>query len=437
MLKVAKFGGSSVAGADQFRKVRDIVEADESRRIVVISAAGKRSSEDHKMTDLLYLIHAHLTYGVSCTEILRTVEQRLTEIRDELNIPVDIETELAAFEKKLNKDSSVDEIVSRGEYFTAKLMAAYLGFSFVDAADCIFFGLDGTLDRETTYAAIAEALESRGRIVIPGFYGQLPTGRLRVMSRGGSDITGAIAAAAVNADVYENWTDVSGILMADPRIVENPSPIERITYAELRELAFMGASVLHEESVQPVREKGIALNIRNTNRPRDPGTMIVEAVSEQEQSDRFITGIAGRKNFTILTVSKHGMKLSQTLRQALEIVDRYNVPVEHITLGLDSFALVSASSALGDAVYDVIAEIKKNCRPDEVEIRENIAMVSAVGRKMSSRPGVSGRLFRALGDEGINIRTIAQGADELAITVGVENEQYEDAVRVMYNSFAG
>ncbi len=437
MLKVAKFGGSSVAGAEQFRKVRDIVLQDESRRVVVISAAGKRSGDDHKLTDLLYLIHAHLTYGVSCDEILKTVEDRLTAIRDELDIPVDIAAELGKFHRKLNKDTSVDEIVSRGEYFTARLMAAYLGYAFVDAADCIFFALDGTLDRETTDAAIAEALERHGRIVIPGFYGQLPTGRLRVMSRGGSDITGAIAAAAVNADVYENWTDVSGILMADPRIVDNPAPIEKITFAELRELAYMGASVLHEESVQPVKERGIPLNIRNTNRPLDHGTMIVESVSEDEQSERFITGIAGRKNFTIVTVYKRAMKLSHSLRQALEIYDRYDVPVEHITLGLDSFALVSPTGVLGDAVYDIIAEIKKNCRPDEVEIRENIAMVSAVGRKMSSQPGVSGRLFRALGDEGINIRTIAQGADELAITVGVENEQYEKAIRVLYSSFAG
>ena len=219
MLKVAKFGGSSVAGAEQFRKVKAIVDADESRRVIVISAAGKRDSNDHKLTDLLYLIHAHLTYGVSCEDILKTVESRLTEIRDELEIPVDISAELSAFHRKLSKDTSVDEIVSRGEYFTSKLMAAYLGYAFVDAADCVFFGMDGTLDRETTDAAIAEALERHGRIVIPGFYGQLPTGRLRVMSRGGSDITGAIAAAAVNADVYENWTDVSGILMADPRIV--------------------------------------------------------------------------------------------------------------------------------------------------------------------------------------------------------------------------
>ena len=437
MLKVAKFGGSSVAGAEQFRKVRAIVEADESRRIVVVSAAGKRNGGDHKLTDLLYLIHAHLTYRVSCDEILQTVESRLVEIRDLLEIPVDIETELRQFRSRLGKDTSVDEIVSRGEYFTSKLMASYLGYAFVDAADCIFFALDGSLDRETTDAAIAEALERHGRIVIPGFYGRLPTGRLRVMSRGGSDITGAIAAAAVNADVYENWTDVSGILMADPRIVPNPAPIEKITFAELRELAFMGASVLHEESVQPVKEKGIALNIRNTNRPQDPGTMIVESVGEKEASERFITGIAGRENFTILTVYKHAMKLSHSLRQALEVFDRYNVPVEHITLGLDSFALVSSTASLGDAVYDIIAEIKKNCRPDDVEIRENIAMVSAVGRKMSSQPGVSGRLFKALGDEGINIRTIAQGADELAITVGVENEQYEQAIRVLYESFAG
>ena len=437
MLKVAKFGGSSVAGADQFRKVKAIVEADESRRVVVISAAGKRSSDDHKLTDLLYLIHAHLSYGVSCEEILKTVEDRLLEIQTTLEIGTDIRGELEAFRKSLSKSSSVDEIVSRGEYFTSRLMAAYLGYAFVDAADCVFFSLDGTLDRERTDAAIRDALEANGKIVIPGFYGRLPTGRVKVMSRGGSDITGAIASAAVGADIYENWTDVSGILMADPRIVTNPAPIEKITFAELRELAFMGASVLHEESVQPVKEKGIPLNIRNTNRPEDPGTMIVESISDLERSERFITGIAGRKDFTVLTVYKRAMKLSHSLRQALEIFDRYNVPVEHITLGLDSFALVSSTASLGDAVYDVIAEIKKNCRPDEVSLRENIAMVSAVGRKMSSQPGVSGRLFKALGDEGINIRTIAQGADELAITVGVENEEYEKAIRVLYDSFAG
>ena len=437
MLKVAKFGGSSVAGAEQFKKVRAIVEADESRRIVVISAAGKRSGDDHKMTDLLYLIHAHLTYGVSADEILNTVESRLTEIRDALSIPVDIASEFSAFRSKLSKDTSVDEIVSRGEYFTARLMSSYLGYAFVDAADCVFFALDGTLDRETTDAAIAGALERYGRIVIPGFYGQLPTGRLRVMSRGGSDITGAIAAAAVNADVYENWTDVSGILMADPRIVPDPAPISKITFAELRELAYMGASVLHEESVQPVKDRGIPLNIRNTNRPQDPGTMIVERIQDEERGDRFITGIAGRKNFTIIKVLKRNMNQSATLRHALEILDRYHAPVEHITLGLDSFSLVSSSAALGDGLYDVIADIRKNCRPDDVQIQDGIALVASVGRQMASRPGISGRLFAALGAAGVNIRTIAQDADELSITVGVQNEQFETAIRVLYDGFTG
>ena len=350
---------------------------------------------------------------------------------------MDVGAELDRFRARLSRDTSVDEIVSRGEYFTSKLMAEFLGFAFVDAADCVFFNLDGQIDRERTDAAIRTALEENGKLVIPGFYGRLPTGRVRVMSRGGSDITGAIAAAAVDADVYENWTDVSGILMADPRIVPNPAPIAKITFAELRELAYMGASVLHEESVQPVKEKGIALNIRNTNRPEDPGTMIVEQVAEAEQSDRFITGIAGRKNFTIITVNKRNMKLSHSLRQSLEVCDRYGIPVEHITLGMDSFGFVASTAALDYARYDIIADIKKSCRPDDVQVQENIAMVSAVGRKMSSQPGVSGRLFQALGNAGVNIRTIAQGADELAITVGVENEQYENAIRVMYDSFAG
>ena len=366
MLKVAKFGGSSVAGAEQFRKVKAIVDADPTRRVVVSSAAGKRGGDDHKMTDLLYLCHAHLTYGVSCDEIWHTIEERLIGIRDELGLKLPIEEELRAYRKRLTKELSVDELVSRGEYFTSKLLAEYLGFTFVDAAGCVFFGMDGQVDREKTYPAIASALKANGRILIPGFYGRLPTGRVKVMSRGGSDISGALAAAAVDADVYENWTDVSGILMADPRIVKDPKPITSITFGELRELAFMGASVLHEESIQPVKDKGIPLNIRNTNRPEDPGTMIVDSITEEEEQERFITGIAGRKNFSILTLVKHNMKLSSTLRNALEIFDRYGVAVEHITLGLDSFALVASTAALGDSVYDVIADLRKTCRPDDV-----------------------------------------------------------------------
>ena len=436
MIKVAKFGGSSVAGPEQFQKVKSIVEADGARRIVVASAAGKRSGDDHKLTDLLYLLHAHLSYGVPGNDILATIRKRLTDIRDGLGLSLAIEEEFDAYAARLSRDTSVDELVSRGEYFTSRLLAEYLGFSFVDAADCMFFGFDGQIDREKTYAAIAAAFASHGRILIPGFYGRLPTGKIKVMARGGSDISGALAAAAVNADVYENWTDVSGILMADPRIVDDPAPIEKITYAELQELAFMGASVLHEDSILPVKEKGIALNIRNTNRPEDAGTMIVDGVDEEAEQERFITGIAGRRNFTILTVKKRNMNTSASLRQALEILDRYHAPVEHITLGLDTFALVTATAALGDGIYDVIADLQKSVRPDAVDLQDGIALVATVGRKMNSRPGTSGKLFHALGKHGINIRTIAQGADELSIIVGVENADFEDTIRVLYERFA-
>ena len=438
MLKAVKFGGSSVAGAEQFRKVKAIVEADPARRIVVASAAGKRFDGDHKLTDLLYLCHAHLTYGVSCDEIMDSIEKRFADIRRELGIAYDVEADIKALRARLTKDMGVDELVSRGEYFTSKLLADYLGYTFVDAKDCVFFGFDGQVEREKSYAAIRKAVEEYGRIVIPGFYGMSPTGKIRVMSRGGSDITGALAAAAADADVYENWTDVSGFLMADPKIVRDPRPIPRITYGELRELAFMGASVLHEESVQPVKEKGIALNIRNTNAPDAPGTMIVDRVEEEiGKEERFITGIAGRRNFTIITVFKHNMNTCETLRRTLEILDRYKASVEHITLGLDSFALVSSTAALGDAVYDVVNEIQKTCQPDDVQISDGIALVAAVGRKMPFRPGVSGKLFKALGDNGINIRTIAQGADETSIIVGVENKDFESAIRVLYDGFAG
>ena len=438
MLKAVKFGGSSVAGAEQFRKVKAIVEADPARRIVVASAAGKRFDGDHKLTDLLYLCHAHLTYGVSCDEIMDSIEKRFADIRRELGIAYDVEADIRALRARLTKDMGVDELVSRGEYFTSKLLADYLGYTFVDAKDCVFFGFDGQVEREKSYAAIRKAVEEYGRIVIPGFYGMSPTGKIRVMSRGGSDITGALAAAAADADVYENWTDVSGILMADPKIVKDPRPIPRITYGELRELAFMGASVLHEESVQPVKEKGITLNIRNTNAPDAPGTMIVDRVEEEiGKEERFITGIAGRRNFTIITVFKHNMNTCETLRRTLEILDRYKASVEHITLGLDSFALVSSTAALGDAVYDVVNEIQKTCQPDDVQISDGIALVAAVGRKMPFRPGVSGKLFKALGDNGINIRTIAQGADETSIIVGVENKDFESAIRVLYDGFAG
>ena len=438
MLKAVKFGGSSVAGAAQFQKVREIVLSDPARRVVVASAAGKRFSGDHKLTDLLYLCHAHLTYGVSCEEILSEIEGRFVEIRDTLGLTMDVEGEFAALRARLDRSFPVDALVSRGEAFTSRLLSEYLGYTYVDAADCIFFSPDGRIDRQKTDEAIRQAAEAYGRIVIPGFYGSLPSGKLKVMSRGGSDITGALAAAALGAEVYENWTDVSGILMADPKIVKDPSPIRRITYNELRELAFLGASVLHEEAVLPVKERGIPLNIRNTNAPDDPGTMILQTVPEEERDqDRFITGVAGRRDFTILTLRKRELNTAAALRQALAVLERYRIPLEHISLGLDSFGLVVSSGALGEELYAVVGELQQACAAEDVQVQEGIALIAAVGRKMPFRPGVSGKLFRALGDQGINIRTIAQGADELSIIVGVEEQDFEQAIRVLYHGFAG
>ena len=307
MLKVVKFGGSSMADAKQFAKVRSIVQADPARRVVVVSAAGKRSPDDHKLTDLLYLCYAHLQYGVSCDSVFQMIADRYVSIRDECGLSTDIESELAALRAQMERGISQDELVSRGEYFSALLMADYLGFDFLDAKLWLKFKFDGSIDQEASYEELRRLAEGRS-VVIPGFYGVMPDGRIRTLTRGGSDITGALAAAALDADVYENWTDVSGILMADPRIVENPLPIERITYNELRELSFVGAQVLHEGTVFPVREKNIPLNIRNTNDPDHPGTLIMEEFDDSDAAEhRFITGIAGKKNFSILTIAKTGM----------------------------------------------------------------------------------------------------------------------------------
>ena len=437
MLKVVKFGGSSVASAQQFRKVKHIIESDPSRRVVVASAAGKRTPDDHKMTDLLYLVQAHLKYGVSAEDILDTLRSRLVEIRDELGLAFRIEDEFGAWAGSLNKESNVDEIVSRGEYFTSRLLAEYLGYAFADAKDCVFFGYDGRIDEQKTYEAIGRICSEKERVVIPGFYGQMPGGRIKVLSRGGSDVTGALAAAAVGADVYENWTDVSGILMADPRIVEDPRSIRQITYAELKELTLMGASVLHEDAVDPVRRAGIALNIRNTNEPGDPGTMIVEKVVDEPDDPHFITGLAGKRNFSILTLRKRDMEDSSMLIKTLQIVDRYQVKAEHIVLGVDSFALMVSSDEAGDDLYSIIADIKNECVPDKVLIQDKVSLIAAVGRRMMARPGISGKLFAALGDNQINIRTIKQGADERSIIIGVRNEDFEQAIRVLYGEFAG
>ena len=436
MLKVTKFGGSSMADAGQFRKVRDIVLADPHRRVVVVSAAGKRFSSDHKLTDLLYLCHAHTQYGVACDPIFELITTRYLEIRDELGLELDLESEFADLKKRLDaKLVSQDELASRGEYFSAKLMAAFLDFQFVDAADWIKFGMDGAVDKETSYAALKAMVSGKG-IVIPGFYGSMPDGRIRTFSRGGSDITGALAAAALDADVYENWTDVSGILMADPRIVENPQPIPEVTYDELRELSYAGAQVLHEGTILPVREKGIPLNIRNTNAPDDRGTFIQEDFDTETDPNRVITGITGKKDFSIVTLFKRGMT-SQVgvLRKVLTVLERHGISVDFVPNGIDNVSLVMPTATIAPHLYTILAEIQQEVQPDRLEVLDNISIVAAVGHRMAFRPGVSGKIFAALGQAGINIRMINQGPDELNIIFGVDNRDFAEAIRVLYNSF--
>ena len=436
MRKVVKFGGSSMADAVQFKKVRDIVLADAKRNVVIVSAPGKRFSGDHKITDLLYLCHAHIKYGVSCDSIFSMIEERYLSICRDLGLSVDIASVLAQLREKMEAGISQDELVSRGECFCAMLMADFLGFDFIDASQWLYFNLDGSVNQERSYFALKTLAEGR-RVVIPGFYGILPDGSIRTFSRGGSDITGALAAAALDAEVYENWTDVSGILMADPRIVENPEPIAHVTYDELRGLSYAGAQVLHEGTVSPVREKNIPLNIRNTNDPDHPGTLICERFDEEtEQDPRFITGVAGRKNFSIVTVIKSGMSSEAgALRRILKVFDQHGATAEFVPSGIDSFSLVVAGDKLGGNLFAILGALQEAIAPDDIKVTSNISIITAVGRKMAFRPGTSGRIFAALGEHGINIRMISQGPEELSITVGVDDKDYSETIRVLYNSF--
>ena len=436
-MKVVKFGGSSMADAGQYRKVRDILMADRERKVVIVSAAGKRFSGDYKLTDLLYLCHAHVQYGVDCTNIFELIANRYLEIRDELGLTLNLEEELMALKKRIDaKEVSQEELVSRGEYFSAKLMAAYLGFQFVDAADWIKFKLDGTVDQEASYDALRHHVVMGYGAVIPGFYGSMPDGTIHTFSRGGSDITGALAAAALDADVYENWTDVSGILMADPRIVDNPQAIPEVTYDELRELSYSGAQVLHEDSIFPVREKNIPVNIRNTNDPEAPGTMIQESFEGDHDPERFITGITGKKDFSIISMRKRGMT-SQcgVLYKMLKVLVRHNISVDYVPNGIDNVSVVVPTAAVEKNLYTILAEIQQEAEADTVEAHHNIAIVAAVGRKMAKHPGISGKLFAALGESNINIRMINQGPDELNIIFGVDNKDFQEAIKVLYNSF--
>ena len=436
MLKVVKFGGSSCADATQFAKVRSIVQSDPARRIVVVSAPGKRFKDDHKITDLLYLCAAHIQYGVSCRDIFEMIRGRYRDIARGCKLNVDLDPEFDALWERMCAGIGQDEIASRGEYFSAKLMAAYLGFDFVDAALWVKFRFDGSVDTEASYAALRQAAAGRG-VVTPGFYGVMPDGHVKTFTRGGSDITGALAAAALDADVYENWTDVSGILMADPRIVSDPAPIRHVTYNELRALSYVGAQVLHEGAVYPVREKGIPLNIRNTNEPGNPGTLITEKVDDaSDASDTFITGIAGKKGFSIITVAKTSLSSEHgILLQIMEVMEKHQINVEFILSGIDSVSLMVSAAEVSSRLYEVLGELQKRLKPNNITVAEHIAIVAAIGRKMANRLGTSGKLFAALGENGVNVRMITQDPDELNIIVGVAEKDFEQAIRVLYDSF--
>ena len=436
MIKIAKFGGSSVADADHFRKIRAIVEADASRRFVVVSACGRRFKGDSKVTDLLYLVNAHVRYHVSCDDLLADIAQRYFDIADELGLSYPIREEFAVFAERAAKGAyTTEELVSRGEYFTAQLMAEYLGLPFLDAADVVAFHHDGTLSMRRTAELMAERAP-QGGFVLPGFYGATREGQIKLLDRGGGDISGAIAAKCLGADLYENWTDVSGFLSADPRIVADPEPIARLTYSEMRELSYMGASVLHEEAIFPVRDADIPIVIKNTNRPEDPGTIISE-LAETSESEPIITGITGKRDFVAIHVMKtHMCDEVGILRKTLSVFERYRVSIEHIPSGIDSFAVVVQGKDVKDSLWSIIADIKSEVAPDEIKVVDDLSLISTVGRNMSGRPGVSGSLFAALGQEGISIRMIAQGSDEINIIVGVANADFERAIRAIYGAFS-
>ena len=435
MLKITKFGGSSCASAEQFRKVRAIIESDPSRRFVVVSAAGRKTKKDNKITDLLYLCRAHVDYHVDYHPVFEIIRARFLEIKAELGLSTPIEADLDVLCEKL-PDLSVDELVSRGEYFTARLMADFLGFPFVDATDVIAMEFDGSFNFEKTSENLKAVLKEHDCFVMPGFYGKTPDGAVRVMTRGGSDISGSILARCLKADMYENWTDVSGFLMADPRIVENPRNIERITYEELRELSYMGASVLHEDAIFPIREFNIPIHVLNTNRPQDPGTLVLAKI-EDDENGPLITGIAGKKGFLSIEIFKRNMSnMVGVVSGTLDVLRKYGVSIEHLPSGIDSFNVVLSRRDVEHNLYDILAEVKEKVSPDSIRVTEPLALIAVVGRNMNARVGSSGKLFTALGAAGVNIRMISQGSSEIDIIVGVSEPDFDKAVRALYDTFA-
>ena len=432
---VTKFGGSSLADSIHFKKVKNILESNPERKYIIPSAPGKSSFKDFKITDLLYLCHAHVKSGIPLDDVFKLISERYKSIVDDLNLNLDLTSYLNIIKTDIENGASVDYTASRGEYLNGIILANYLNIDFIDAKDVIKFNKYGTLNIEETYVALKDKLSNHERAVIPGFYGSDPEGNIVTFSRGGSDVTGALVAASINADLYENWRDVSGFLMADPRIVENPMQIKEITYRELRELSYMGASVLHEEAVFPVRNAGIPINIKNTNDPEDSGTLIVS--SRENSSNRTLTGIAGRKNFTVISIEKAMMNTELGFcRKVLSVLEQNNVSFENMPSGIDSVCVVISDSELKNKLEILVDEINRSCNPDSVEVHPNMALIATVGAGMANKKGVAAKVFDALSQADINVRMIDQGSSEINILIGIENEDFEKGINAIYNSFS-
>ncbi|MBN2540378.1 MAG: aspartate kinase [Bacilli bacterium] len=433
MIKVAKFGGSSVSNCDQLQKIKAIIKEDSDRKIIVTSALGKDKEHEAKVTDLLFLLYAHLEYGIDYSYLLKQISNRFLTIKDQLGLGFDIEAELNLLKKKLNKDIPKDYLVSRGEYYTARLLAEYLEYDFVDATELISLNYDGTVNYETTSKRLQSVLKEHERIVVPGYYAVTPDDKIRLFSRGGSDLSGSILSKAANADLYENWTDVSGIYSADPKIVPNPKRIERITYNELREMSYRGANVLHQESVIPLEKMEIPIRIKNTNDPEDSGTLISKSFDDQ---NGIITGIAGQKNFTSFNITKSsGKPITIVLKDVLNLFIRYKLNIEHIPTGIDSFSVITKTESIKAMYFDLINEIREIDGVIDLSLEDDISLLAIVGRSMSHIPGVAGKIFSTLGRNKINIKIIAQASTEISIIIGVSNKDYEAAVTVLYEEF--
>ena len=434
MKKIVKFGGSSLANAEQFQKVGEIIRSDESRRYVVPSAPGKRFDGDTKVTDLLYKCYNTAVEGEDFIPILQEIKGRYYEIIRGLNLDLSLEDEFVQIEADFKAQVGTDYAASRGEFLNGKVMAAYLGYEFVDAADVIRFDKNGNLDAEKTDRLLSKKLAKCERAVIPGFYGAGEDGKVKTFSRGGSDVTGSLVAKAIKADLYENWTDVSGFLVTDPRIVKNPEVIESITYRELRELSYMGATVLHEDAIFPVRKEGIPINIKNTNRPEDKGTFIVESTCKKPKFT--ITGIAGKKGFCSINIEKSMMNSEVGFgRKVLQVFEDQGISFEHVPSGIDTMTVYVHQDEFEEKEQQVIAGIHRAVQPDFVEMESDLALIAVVGRGMKSTRGTAGRIFSALAHANVNVKMIDQGSSELNIIIGVENRDFETAVKAIYDIF--